>query len=233
MSLVECPECTKEVSEKAKQCIQCGYPIEDEKGAVYYGTGLKYFNEITEFNQEKLDLAFYWWRKAAENNDYRGLVRMYWGTREFTCQFPSKTYDEHREFIDKWIKIGVDSGNHECKYLIIDTLSPENALDTLENLSKKGNKNAMGLLATGYSHGSCGITIDIKKATALHLELAEDGNPVSQLFLAESYYRGTEVIALDEKKAFYWGEKIHSNKNDTYGYCFADYQEMVNNNKDR
>ena len=29
MSLIKCPECGKEISSRAKQCIHCGYPIED------------------------------------------------------------------------------------------------------------------------------------------------------------------------------------------------------------
>lgn len=28
MSLIKCPECGKEISDKSKQCIHCGYPIE-------------------------------------------------------------------------------------------------------------------------------------------------------------------------------------------------------------
>lgn len=30
MSLVKCPECGKEISDKAKECIHCGYPINPE-----------------------------------------------------------------------------------------------------------------------------------------------------------------------------------------------------------
>ena len=28
MALIKCPECGKEVSDKAKQCIHCGYPLD-------------------------------------------------------------------------------------------------------------------------------------------------------------------------------------------------------------
>ncbi|MCB7038990.1 zinc ribbon domain-containing protein [Eggerthella sinensis] len=31
MSLVECPECGKEISDKAASCIHCGYPLHGEK----------------------------------------------------------------------------------------------------------------------------------------------------------------------------------------------------------
>ena len=29
MALIKCPDCGKEVSDKANACIHCGYPIED------------------------------------------------------------------------------------------------------------------------------------------------------------------------------------------------------------
>lgn len=29
MALIECPECKKQISDKAKQCIHCGYPLEE------------------------------------------------------------------------------------------------------------------------------------------------------------------------------------------------------------
>ena len=31
MALIKCPECKKEISDKATQCIHCGCPIEKEK----------------------------------------------------------------------------------------------------------------------------------------------------------------------------------------------------------
>lgn len=41
MALIKCPECGKEISNKAKMCIHCGYPIDnktnqkEKKYAVY------------------------------------------------------------------------------------------------------------------------------------------------------------------------------------------------------
>lgn len=29
MALINCPECGKEISDKSKQCIHCGYPLEE------------------------------------------------------------------------------------------------------------------------------------------------------------------------------------------------------------
>ena len=30
MALIKCPECGKEISDKSKLCIHCGYPLEEE-----------------------------------------------------------------------------------------------------------------------------------------------------------------------------------------------------------
>ena len=29
MALIKCPECGKEISNKSKQCIHCGYPLDE------------------------------------------------------------------------------------------------------------------------------------------------------------------------------------------------------------
>lgn len=31
LMLIKCPECGKEISDKSKQCIHCGYPLEENK----------------------------------------------------------------------------------------------------------------------------------------------------------------------------------------------------------
>ncbi|MCC8098701.1 MAG: hypothetical protein LIO78_01360 [Clostridiales bacterium] len=38
MALINCPECGKQISDKAANCIHCGFPLSDLKG-----TGTKYF----------------------------------------------------------------------------------------------------------------------------------------------------------------------------------------------
>ncbi len=30
MAMINCPECGKEISDKAKNCIYCGYPVNEE-----------------------------------------------------------------------------------------------------------------------------------------------------------------------------------------------------------
>lgn len=31
MALIKCPECGKEISDKAQKCIHCGYPLKSEQ----------------------------------------------------------------------------------------------------------------------------------------------------------------------------------------------------------
>lgn len=46
MALIKCPDCGREVSDKSKQCIHCGCPIEQE-------------NKIFHYNGKSFDLSQY------------------------------------------------------------------------------------------------------------------------------------------------------------------------------
>lgn len=37
MAIIKCPECGKEVSNKAKNCVHCGCPISNEATVIIYG----------------------------------------------------------------------------------------------------------------------------------------------------------------------------------------------------
>lgn len=52
MALIKCPECGKEVSDRAEKCIHCGYPLENTIGV----KGINYNCVIsgTEFNLQKI-----------------------------------------------------------------------------------------------------------------------------------------------------------------------------------
>lgn len=41
MALIKCPECGREISDKSKQCIHCGYPIEQANKNTTYAIYLK------------------------------------------------------------------------------------------------------------------------------------------------------------------------------------------------
>lgn len=57
MALITCPECGKEISNKSKSCVHCGYPIQSAKYQVvimgYHGTDTSACAGISEtFNSE-------------------------------------------------------------------------------------------------------------------------------------------------------------------------------------
>jgi len=45
MAIINCPECSKDISEKSKACIHCGYPLE-EKEVLNVGTSFNRFSVI-------------------------------------------------------------------------------------------------------------------------------------------------------------------------------------------
>ena len=42
MALINCPECSREISDKAHQCIHCGYPLRDPNGIYETINGIEY-----------------------------------------------------------------------------------------------------------------------------------------------------------------------------------------------
>lgn len=63
MALIECPECSKEISDKAKACPHCGYPINkneelkpDVENNIMVFEGKKYdLTELVEYMNDKIE----------------------------------------------------------------------------------------------------------------------------------------------------------------------------------
>lgn len=53
MAIIQCPECGKEISDKAKACIHCGYPISEEKNNICVIDDKKY--DLSEFKNRLLE----------------------------------------------------------------------------------------------------------------------------------------------------------------------------------
>ena len=69
MSLIKCPECGKEVSDKSEVCIHCGYPINKKRTIVVNGTTYDaepYYDLIEQYKNEKID----------HRSFQRGVVRL-------------------------------------------------------------------------------------------------------------------------------------------------------------
>ena len=51
MALIKCPECGKEISDKSKQCIHCGYPLDELK---INNTNQLYKIVLTDYGKNKV-----------------------------------------------------------------------------------------------------------------------------------------------------------------------------------
>lgn len=80
MALIKCPECGKEVSDKAKSCIHCGYP----------------FGTIYTYNDKDYDLSFLMEREWDKLWDaVMALDRRYnWELDAVSGEIVRKLYDE-------------------------------------------------------------------------------------------------------------------------------------------
>lgn len=76
--LIKCPECGKEVSDKLKQCIHCGYPLRS--------------NYTSVVNGKEYDLSFIF------DDDYSYLYKVRDFVQITKCDIPTA-----RQYIDKFI----------------------------------------------------------------------------------------------------------------------------------
>ena len=53
MALIKCPECGKEISNKSKQCIHCGYPLDEFQ---QNNTNQLYKIVLTDYGKNKVRL---------------------------------------------------------------------------------------------------------------------------------------------------------------------------------
>lgn len=105
--LIKCPECGKEVSDKAPACIHCGFPLNDihkentclVDGAEYDMTELKnYYAKLTDYEKGEF---------------YRRIKSMYEGNLEIFPDEATKVLRNINEHFNWWN----DSHNHGKGYL--------------------------------------------------------------------------------------------------------------------
>lgn len=57
MALIKCPECGKEISDKSKQCIHCGYPLDElknETSNIINNENSSYSVKLISFGKQKV-----------------------------------------------------------------------------------------------------------------------------------------------------------------------------------
>lgn len=55
MALIKCPECNREISDKSKVCIHCGYPL-DDKNTHCFINGISY--DVSFLLDDKIQIPF-------------------------------------------------------------------------------------------------------------------------------------------------------------------------------
>lgn len=90
MALINCPECGKEVSDKADVCIHCGYPLQDEtqsnkedvpaylsevKGLVLSGDKVKAIKLLRENTSYDLAEAIAYVDKLEQGQDFSPITK--------------------------------------------------------------------------------------------------------------------------------------------------------------
>lgn len=56
MALIKCPECGKEISDKAKHCIHCGYPLNMQEESISCDESCELHNEVGNEKAQKTTL---------------------------------------------------------------------------------------------------------------------------------------------------------------------------------
>ena len=135
MTLINCPECKKEISDKAEICIHCGFPLD------------KYLTEEEDINNIFEDLI----NRIKKNNDICPYNIMYeeechWSSGITKYYMPIHGYEEKDDYINKLIKdkkIKIIKYNGERYYTLYKNNEQEmiNRLKNKENKSKKTLKN--------------------------------------------------------------------------------------------
>lgn len=101
MSIIKCPECGKEISDKSKQCINCGYPIcnkevDNESNERTYKLNLK------DCGSNKVSVI-----KLIREITGLGLVDAKALTDILpSCILSELTYDQYKEYEKKFTELG-------------------------------------------------------------------------------------------------------------------------------
>lgn len=102
MSLINCPECGKEISNKSKQCVHCGYPIEQNielnTSCIIDGVSHDMTSVISHIKNGKFKDAFLCIRKIT-NMSIKNCMNIieYIIDNNLPCEYSIKTYTKEDE----------------------------------------------------------------------------------------------------------------------------------------
>lgn len=183
MALIRCPECGKEISDKAKACIYCGYPIEELYAGVDMNSG------SDDINRQKID------NYSACADDFR--IK---GKYDEALEFYLKAANLGSAYAQMWI------GNIYARGLGVEIDNIE-AVKWYKKAAEQDNSEALCNLALMYKKGE-GVDKDLKKAIELNLRAIAKGCAVSAGNLGSLYYFGPEDIQSYELARKYYEKAI-------------------------
>lgn len=144
MALIKCPECGKEISDKSKHCIHCGYPITQEE-TTSTSNGCRFFKAIlVDYGTEKVKVI-----KAVREVTGMGLKE----AKDFVESLPQTiqsalSFEECNALYEHFSVLGADieiqpdtESNEKITTFDIATLSPVKAIKKTNNIAKSPMKD--------------------------------------------------------------------------------------------
>lgn len=169
MALIKCPECDREISDKAKVCIHCGYPIGElgilnqEKQA----EGILHQEEIEKYNKLGDELRL--------GKDYVAALDNYLKAAELGDPFAQLWAGN---FYDRGLGVEIDNAK---------------AFAWFQKSADQGNASACNNLAVMYENGK-GIEKDYNKAITFYKKAIDKGEVTATGNLGFLYNFGPKGI---------------------------------------
>lgn len=107
MALINCPECDKEVSDKANVCIHCGYPLNEFKSETILDSQSKkvVIPSFKEYSDKKIHVIKV--IRETTGMDLSGAVSLV--EQDIPIVKDGLSYNQAKEIADKFLKIEVEA----------------------------------------------------------------------------------------------------------------------------
>ena len=101
MPLIKCPECGKEISDKASVCIGCGFPIKEHLTKIEEERTSEENEKEIELERERKIKEIYWCRSCYRQNEVGEEYCAYCGNRLFFCCSDNAVEEAQKALLDR------------------------------------------------------------------------------------------------------------------------------------
>lgn len=187
MALIKCPECGREISDKAKACIHCGYPIAE----------IADMQEVAPLVEPTVD-----YKKQREIEKYNMLGDELRADKKYLAAMDcyTKSANLGSSYAQLWVGVFYDRG------LGVDVNYTE-AAKWYQMAAEQDNADALGNLALLYKNG-CGVEQDLQKAIELNMQAIKNGNNTAIGNLGSLYHFAPAGIQSYQLARKYYEEAI-------------------------